>query len=464
MAQAGDARVSEGSPRIIPPDLPILMGFAHEILPVLIVLWGALAVAWALTGQVYTVPIAIWATVTTLMLWPVGHRLGRRYLTYRTGLFVLGVLSMAYIPFIGFVLQSQLPYGAKVVLWLLLPLDLTIFGILPSLRQGIGQPIRMFFRPDLLFGDGRVLCCGIIVTVLGLRYMLGPHPPAGVPIAIPKWDWWGIAYAMAAGFVPIIPLRGMNKLLARMNRLITGRWGGWDGILFKEGLLIIAALSIGWGFHHVFKGAAPFTAASWHEIHEALEAGHHPLGWLLLTLGALWLVVVRGGYKRAIGEPFIKETRRQTWIKEVLFVVGFLPLFLGFMLLIEGDFGGWNPWPQWLVGLLFFLWGLAVLLPFRVLAQVNQRRAIVQQMAAVVLPAHRSEVRRRVLLQILPGLATLPEEECVAYMRAMQQALDETPEETRQVMAEDRLWCMAQLPSDVRRTLMRRMDLALART
>lgn len=36
----------------------------------------------------------------------------------------------------------------------------------------------MFFRPDLVFGDGRVLCCGIIALVLGLRHIIGsPLPP-----------------------------------------------------------------------------------------------------------------------------------------------------------------------------------------------------------------------------------------------------------------------------------------------
>jgi hypothetical protein len=125
------------------------------------------------------------------MLWPVGRRLGRPYLSYRRCLFLLGVLSTAYIPAVGFVLQSGLPYWAKVVLWLLLPVDLTVFAILPSLPQAIGRPIRMFFRPDILFGDGRVLCCGTVALLFGIRYLIGPHPPQGVPVAIPRWNWGG---------------------------------------------------------------------------------------------------------------------------------------------------------------------------------------------------------------------------------------------------------------------------------
>lgn len=454
-----------GTVRIIPPGVPLMAGFVKEILPALVVLWSGMILLYAIGGRIYVISVGIWATVTTIMLWPVGRHFGLPYRAYRPPLFVLGVLSMAYIPFIGFVLTSgltvALPYWTKLALWLLLPLDLTIFAILSSLRRAIGKPVGMFFRPDLLFGDGRVLCCGIVVMVLGIRYMLGPFPPPGVPIAIPKWNWWGITYAMAAGFIPMIPLRGIHKLITRMNRMMADRWWGWNGIVFKEISLIVAALSIGWGFHHVFKGAIPFTASSWHEIHEAMEAGHHQLGWTLLILGALWLVVVRGGYKRRIGEPFIRETIAQTWVKEILLVTGLLPLFVGFMLLIEGHFGEWSPWPQWLVGALFFLWGLALLLPFRVWAQINQRRAIIQQMATMILPAHTPEVRRKVLRSMMEALASLPEEERRQYMRAMQEALGHATEPVRELMTQERLAVLSELPGQQRRTLMQTMDALL---
>lgn len=457
--------VPEGEFRIIPPGIPVMAGFVREILPVLALLWAGMLLLHFLGGKVYAIPVGIWATVTTIMLWPVGRHFGLPYRAYRTPLFVLGVLSMAYIPFIGFVLKSKLtaplPYTVKLILWLLLPLDLTIFAVLPSLRRAIGRPVRMFFRPDILFGDGRVLCCGIVVMILGIRYMLGMFPPPGVPIAIPKWNWWGITYAMAAGFIPMIPLRGIHKLITRMNRMLADRWWGWDGVIFKELLLIFTALSIGWGFHHVFMGAVPFTAPSWRGIQGAMGAGHHQLGWTLFILGALWLVVVRGGYKRRIGEPFIRETVTKTWVKEILLVTGLLPLFLGFMLLIEGHFGRWNPWPQWFVGLLFFLWGLAMLLPFRVWAQVNQRIAIVQQMAAVILPAHTPEVRRKVLRSVMEALAVLPERERSRYMQAMQEALAEADVSTRELMTQERLLVMSELPSEERRTLMRTMDALL---
>lgn len=450
--------------RIVPPGFSIIEGFWPELFPALLALWTAVIAGWAISGSAYWVPVGIWASVTTLMLWPVGRRLHRRYFSYRSVLFILGVLSMAYIPFVGFVIQSDAPYWLKATFWLLLPVDLTVFAFLPALRAAIGKPIRMFFRPDLLLGDGRVLCCGIIATVFGLRYLLGPLPTAGIPVSIPKWDWWGIAFAMGAGFIPMIPLRGIHKLVTRVNRLVMDRWGGWDSVIFKEGFLVVSALSIPWGFHHVFGGAMPFTAMSWQMIRMSKALGHHPLGWLLLILGGLWLIVVRGGYKRAIGEPFVKETIAQTWVKQVLFVAGFLPLFLGFMLLVGGPFGQWNPWPHWFFGVIFFIWGLVMLLPLRVVAQINQRRAIVQQMATVILPGYPEDVRHRLLTRMLTGLATLPEHQRHTYLKAMRDALDEAPEETRQVMTGAVLAALADLSSEDRRTCMRTMDTVLQRT
>lgn len=444
--------------RVVPPGVSIIQGFWPELFPALLVVWSAVVAGWAISGRPYFVPLGIWASVTLLMLWPVGRRLRRTYFSYRSPLFILGVLSMAYIPFIGFVIESAAPYWVKVVLWLLLPVDLTVFGFLPALQSAIRKPIRMFFRPDLLFGDGRVLAGGIVAAALGLRYVLGAPPPAGTAIAIPAWNWWAMAFAMAAGFIPMIPVRGVHKLVTRVTRMASGRWGGWDAVLFKEGLLVTAALSIGWGFHHVFGGAIPFTAMSWRMIGMAHGLGHHPLGWLLVILGAIWLIVVRGGYKKAIGEPFIKESVGQTWIKEGLLVVGLLPLLGGFMLLVGGPFGRWNPWPHAVIGLLFLLWGLVMLLPLRVIAQIRQRRAIVQQMAAVILPAYPADVRQRLLSTLLAGLATLREGERYRYLRAMREALNDALEENRQLMTQAVLAALVELSSDERRACMRTMD------
>lgn len=437
------------------------MGFREELLPVLVALWVVLLGLWGWGGREYAGAVAIWATVTAIMLWPVGRRLGHRYRSYRTVPFIFGVLSMAYIPAVGFVLQSGLPYWVKRVLWILLPIDLTVFAILPSLRSAIGRPIRMVFRPDLLFGDGRVLCCGTVALLFGIRYLIGPHPPEGVAVAIPRWNWWGIAFAMVLGFIPLIPLRGMTKLLMRMARLMRDEWGGWWGVFLKETFLSLAIVGMVLGFHHVFKGFAPFGLAFWEEARGAVQHRGPWPGLFLLTFGYLWLVFVRGGYKKSIGEPFIRETVTQTWIKELLYVPGVVALVPGLMLLIEVHFGELNRGPMLAVGIPFFLWGLVCVTGFRVLAQVNQRRALVQQMVAVVLPAQLPEVRRRVLRKVMGALAEMPEGQRLFYARAMEEALAQAPEDVRELMTEARLGVLAELPPEKRRTLIRSMDRVL---
>lgn len=499
--------------------LPLFLDFKTEILPFLIVLWTALAVGWAITGQPSWWAVIPWATVTTLMLWPVGRRLGRPYLSYRRPLFILSVLSMGYIIFTGFAMQSDWPYPVKLVLFLLLPIDLTLLGLLPALRPGIGQPLKMFFRPDLLFGDGRVLCCGTLALVLGMRYFVGHPPPEGIPVPIPRWNWWAILYAIAWGFVPLIAIRGMTKLLLRVRRIRDDRWYGWGGVVLRELLLIVTILNIGFGFHHAFKGWTPFV-----EFHTAV----HDWTWVPLTgvvLASLFLIFVRGGYKRRIGEPFIKETLGQTWTKSALFAVGIFLLMWSWMSFLDTEkadiaragyqhismfweapaspTGTGHPaaadhapaptaplWPtehgfilggmrgvvlgtwNW-VGLGLFLWGLVMLIPFRVLAQHNQRHAIVAQMAAVIVPSFSEDQRRRVLrkmqdalLEMAPwlrqsylramneGVATAPDEDRLALTRSFVHLLTDRPVEQRDRLMEGMAAALAQCPQDVRVTRM----------
>jgi hypothetical protein len=363
-------------------------------------------------------------------------------------------------------MQSDLPFLAKSLIFWGLVADLTVFAIIPSFGPAIGKPVSMFFRPDLIFGDGRVLCCGIIAMVLGLRYLIG-SPPMGAPWPIPKWNWWAILFAMAAGFIPMIPLRGILKLRMRLARLRDNRWTGWWAILLREGFLVVTALAIGYGFHNAFLGATPFTIA----IRPDAPGFWTTIG--IIAVSTLFLIFVRGGYKRHIGDPFIKETVSQTWVKEALLVVGLVPLYYGLMSLLHMDamhlergVGGLRTFSNaaliWPIGLPIFVWGVAVLIPFRVLAQIYQREAIVKQMAAVILPHETPEARQRLLHRVMAALAEMPEAQRFGYMRAMQAALNEAPEEVRQLMTEARMAAMAELPAEQRRALMASMDRLMA--
>lgn len=446
--------------------LPILVGFRDEILPALVVLWAGILVAFLVWRRDFLFAAGVWATVITIMLWPVGRRLHLPYSEYRSIGFILGVLSMAYIIFAGFAMQSDMPFLVKSIIFWGLILDLTVFAIIPSLGPAIGKPVAMFFRPDLIFGDGRVLCCGIVAMVLGMRYLIG-SPPMGAPWPIPKWNWWAILFAMLAGFIPMIPLRGIMKLRMRLARLRDDRWTGWGAIILREGLLVVSALAIGYGFHNAFLGATPFTVA----IRNDAPGFGTAVG--IIVASGLFLILVRGGYKKHIGDPFIKETVKQTWAKESLLVAGLIPLYYGLMSLLHMDemhlragVGGLRTFSNaariWPIGLPIFLWGVAVLVPFRVLAQVHQRRAIVKQMAAVILPHETPEIRQRMLGRMMATLAEMPEAQRLDIMRSMQAALNEAPEEVRRLMTEARMVAMVELPAEQRRALMASMDRLMA--
>lgn len=446
--------------------IPIYAEFGKEVLPLLIALWGIVFGFIAFDQDRFTslIAIAVYLTVAILMLNPVGRHFGLRYLEYRRPLFILGVLSMAYIPIVGFIMTSSLPFLVKSIFWFFLPIDLTVFAFLPSLQRGIGKPMRQIFRPDFLFGDGRVLCCGLIALLFGIRYIIGPPPPANLPWALPRWDWWAIAFAMVFGFIPLIPVRGIMKLFMRMARLFENKFSGWWSIFVKEFFFVFTALGIMTGFHHVFKGWYPFNPKFFEEVQAAAaEPNRLLIGLSLFIFGFIWLVFVRGYYKRKIGEPFVVETVKQTYIKELLFIIGFLPLFYGYMSLIEHHFGMLNKPSMLAIGIPFFVWGLIMLIPLRVIAQRNQRRAIVEQMATVILPAQPPQIRRKVMTKIMEGLATCPEATRLSIMRAMREALEKyTDDETRKIMTASQMECLAGLPDERRKILMKTMDKILS--
>lgn len=447
--------------------LPILPRFGVDILPALVILWLGLIGGYVVTGRDYLWTLLPWATVTTIMLWPVGRALGRPYLSYRSVGFIIGVISMAYIPLAGFALTAPLSFGWKSVIFFGMVVDLTVLGILPGLRWFIGQPVGMFFRPDLLFGDGRVLATGILSLVLGLRYIIG-SPAMGVPWPLPNWDWYAILFAIVAGLIPMIAVRGLLKLVMRMRRLRDGAWTGWGAILVREGFLVVTMLSVGYGFHHAFMGRPPFT--------EPILTSD-PDFWPALAItvaGAAILILGRGAYKKHIGDPFILETVLQSFVKQILLVIGAVVLFYGFMSLLhmgpmarQMGINGLRTWDNsarvWQIGLPFFFWGVLMLVPIRILIQHYQRHAIVAQMAAVIVPNQAPHHAKDLLRRLMLGMLRMDGPRRVAYLVTMNQALATADPDVREVMTQTMVWVLAELPEGLRDVMMDSQAAALAR-
>jgi len=454
-------------PQILPRRLPILTGFTMEILPVLALLWTGILIAYAVTERAYLWTILPWATVTTIMLWPVGRRLGRPYLSYRSVGFIIGVISMAYIPFAGFGMISALSFKVKSAIFFGLVVDLTVLGILPGLRWFIGKPMGMFFRPDLLFGDGRVLATGTLALVLGMRYIIGAPGPKDLAWPLPAWNWYAIFFAIVAGLIPLIALRGMTKLVMRVRRMRDGEWAGWPAVFVREALLVVSVLAIGYGFHNAFMGLPPFN-----DQLRASDPDFWPaLGITLVGVGIL--IFVRGGYKMHVGDPFIRETWRHTVVKQLLLVVGLVILFYGFMSVLHTGpmatkmgVNGLRTWnnmaKEWAVGLPIFFWGVAMLVPIRVVIQHWQRHAIVAQMAAVIIPNQTPEAREKLLRRMMAdGLLRLSLGERTDYLVTMNHALAGVEPEARATITQTMVGLLAELPTHQRNLLMECQAVAL---
>lgn len=435
--------------------LPVLVGFTTEILPVLLLLWTGIIVGFLLTGREYLWPIGVWASVTLTMLWPVGRSLGRPYFSYRRPAFVIAVLTMSYIPLTGFAIESNWSFEAKSAVFFGLVAELTVFGIVASWPLAQARPIAMFFRPDLLFGDGRILATGILALVFGIRYMMGPYPPDQL-WALPMWEWYAILLAMVGGLVPMIAGRGMAKLLMRMQRVRFDRWYGWGGVVIKEAWLIVTMMGIAFGFRQAFMGKIPFTVP---------VKTDHDLFWeavAIMVAAGLWLVFVRGGYKKSIGEPFVIETISQTAIKEVLLVIGLVPFFYAFMSMLQGRWLEFNSGYMLLIGLVGFWWGVLMLTLFRTIGQEYQRRGILKHMVAVILPHQRPEIRARVMQKMMNALYRMKEPRRITYMRAMNQGLATASDEVRALMTGTMVDLLLAFPEEQRVALMRTQADALS--
>ena len=148
-------------------------------------------------------------------------------------------------------------------------------------------------------------------------------------------------------------------------------------------------------------------------------------------------------------------------IKELLLVAAVVPFFYAFMSMLQGRWLGFNGGYMLLIGLIGFGWGLLMLTLFRVIGQEYQRRALVQQMAAVILPHQEAAVRERVIEKILAALLEMDERRRRAYLKAMNEGLVSASDEARAVMTAVMVAQLATLPEAERAPLMRAQAAAL---
>jgi hypothetical protein len=444
--------------------LPILPGSGREVLPALALWWGfMLGLLFGLDERLY-LGVGLVGTPTLVMLWPVGRSLGRRYLSYRPLPWVAGIITMWIIPTAGIVLaESGWSFDTKSAIFFSLPPIIAFGGILVALPWAQARPpIRMLFRPDLLFGDGRTLVGGTLLLVIGIRYLFAGHP-ADQPWAIPAWNWYSFAWGIGLGVIPIVLMRGMLKYVQRLFRLRDGMFTGWPSLAVREWILLLFGLNFGFAFHHVFMGRTVFSTIG--------EPGQFPItsqfwaGWGLMAAAAWWLLLVKGGFKKLIGEPFFFESFLQTVQKQLVFVVGWAVFFYGLMSVLNGGaFGRIQPWDdQTAAGLGFFLTGILVLTLGRAVAQHYQRQGFLAHFAGVILPSQADRARERLMLRILEGMARLSPRRRDAAWLTMHRAWDGIDPDERSLMAWTTLTTLLALDDERRQGLIDSQRRVLAR-
>jgi hypothetical protein len=201
------------------------------------------------------------------------------------------------------------------------------------------------------------------------------------------------------------------------------------------------------------------------------EPGQFPImsqswaGWGLMAAAAWWLLLVKGGFKKLIGEPFFFESFLQTVQKQLVFVVGWGVFFYGLMSVLNGaDFGRIQPWDaQRQAGLGFFLTGLLVLTLGRAIAQHYQRQGFLAHFAGALIPAQADRARERMMRRLLEGMARLSPQRQEGAWLTMHRAWAGIDPDERSLMAWTTVTTLADLDPAQRESLIQSQCRALQR-
>jgi len=428
--------------------LPMHPSFRKKILPLLILYW-IIAVVLAIVGQPAALVVALWGSITTIMLWPVSEHYGEG----RKPWFVIGVLSMIGIPLFGYMIISATSATVKFAALLALVVDIGIWGVPLCMKNAFGKPVKMLFRPDLLLGDGRILAGGIVAVGLGIKLIFTNAPHGDVPIG----NWYALFFVIVFGLLQIIPMRGMWKIRNRISAILFNKSTSLTATALREIYLFVAITLLLFGFHNFFGGVIPFT--------KNVLAGSIP-GLLIMLASASATVILRSWYKKnVIGAPFIVESYSQSLVKHAIFAVGLIIFMYGFVNVMVGGFprvpnsGSF----QYLtiIGGVLVAYGVIMLVPVRSWAQGNQRDAIVGQMVYAILPRLESKHRALVMKKVIDAVAGLSEKRRSKMVKVMVNSLKLLHKNERDAVMQTQIDVLSELPADKRLALMKAIDEAI---
>jgi hypothetical protein len=400
------------------------------------------------------VPGVILLAIIAVMLWPSAGL--QRYFAYKRPLFIITIVAELWILVGGAALFFPDTIREK-ALWFQLMLGgffaLTAIISLPGLtgeyRQGL------FFRPDLLYGNGAYLARGEIFVALGIKLLVTEQ------IAEPIWNWWGLTWALAA-MIFLVPFRGILKMRMRRARFLgLDNWMGPGfraGLWVKETFLFVGLFLLVYGFANVYIGKVPFTWTPG----DPMGKGGLPEFWGLAFLaGAFFILVpVRGWYKTRLSEP---PTLAQEFAKGILVWVAFLVLIYGFFLLFNGEwqtFYGFDYYNFWW-GVWISVLGFLMIGPLRSITLRDEFRGTLRIMMPRMADATEEE-RRLMMGRRLEVVAAMPDRPRKENIKLMMRIIHSMPDEARQKMVKTRTELMADAPAERRAVLVRTMAMAFA--
>jgi small basic protein len=415
--------------------------------------------------------IAFIAAVMSLMQYP---RAGlKNYDTYRSSLFIGGVIFMPLFIYIAALLPNVLhtPALDKVYLFPIGMLGFWLSAAWLVLRTTQGGHISgleisplLPFRPDFILPGGVTYVKGTILMGVGL--MIAIHPQLGMP----QWNWWGFVLAFW-GIITIIPLRGMYKMVKSRRLRMLGLGGTGFGHEINKGLILFIGLLIMlYGFVNAFIGEIPFTAlgvkAEFNTFATGTQTGQ-AIAIVTFILAFIVLVPLRGWYKLRLLEGV--ETRSQIVIKQLLLWLGTLLLFISFIHLFNlppirnSGYIGFYPENNLLgfvVGLVLFLAGSILILILRPIALRNELEATMLVMVGVA-SDQPDNIRKWMLERRVRTIAAMPEEQRNRHVAWMAQGLSQLPDEKRSIMMDTQMMVLASVDAETRRRIMSAMDQAM---
>jgi small basic protein len=415
--------------------------------------------------------MAFIAAVMGLMQYPKAGL--ERYETYRSSLFIGGVIFMPLFIYIAALLPNvpHTPALDKVYLFPIGMLGFWLSAAWLGLRATQGdhvpglemQPL-LPFRPDFILPGGVNYVKGTIMMGVGL--MIAIHPELGMP----KWNWWGFVLAFW-GIITVIPLRGMYKMAKSRRLRMLGLGGtGFGHELVKGLILFIGLLIMLYGFVNAFFGTVPFETLGVEPEFSAFVSGTpagQVIGVAAFLLAFVVLVPLRSWHKTRLLEGV--ETTGQMITKQVLLWLGTLLLLIAFVHLLNlppirgkgymAFYPGDNP-IGFAVGSVLFLAGSALVLILRPIALRNELEATMITMVGVA--SDQPEALRRWMLERrVHALAAMPEAQRNRHVAWMAAGLGRLPPEKRSPMMSTQMAVLSEAEPEVRRRIMAAMDRAM---